>query len=117
MTVYSGLLFVHIAATLGLFAGFGLEWSAILQLRRTASVELARAWVGVFGPLGRLYGISLATILISGALLARIVGFWGAAWLYVAFGAMALLPALGPVVSRRRIGLLRRALDAERGST
>ena len=54
MTPYTIALFLHVTGALGLFVAIGLEWISLPRLRRAASVEHARTWLGVLGTLGRI---------------------------------------------------------------
>ena len=114
MTLYTIALFLHVTGALGLFVAIGLEWTSLPRLRRAASVEQARTWLGVLGTLGRIGGPSGLTLLVTGIYMAMTV--WrGAAWPGIGLLAMVLIAVLGGVLTGRRGGAIGRALPTEPG--
>ena len=94
MTLYPVALFLHIVGALGLFTALALEWTSLRQLRRAATAEQAREWLGAVR-LVRLVGpASLVVLLVPGLYMTATAWGW-VPWITVALGAMALLPPLG----------------------
>jgi hypothetical protein len=114
MTLYALALFLHVAGALGLFIAIGLEWTSLPRLRRAASVEQARTWLGVLGSLGPIGGPSALALLVTGIYM--MVTVWrGAAWPGIGLIAMVLIAVLGGVLTGRRVGSIAQALPAEAG--
>jgi hypothetical protein len=114
MTPYTIALFLHITGALGLFAAIGVEWTSLPRLRRTASLEQARLWLGVLGSLGPIGGPSALVLLVTGIYM--MVTVWrGAAWPGIGLIAMVLIAVLGGVLTGRRVGSIARALPTQAG--
>ena len=114
MTLYTIALFLHITGALGLFIAIGLEWISLPRLRRAASVEQARTWLGVLGSLGPIGGPSALVLLVTGIYM-MLAAWRGAAWSGVGLLTMVLIAILGGVLTGRRIPAISRALPAGPG--
>jgi hypothetical protein len=77
MSDYTIALFLHIVGALGFFAALGLEWMSLYHLRRAATVEQVRSWMGVTSTVGRIGMPSMLTLLAAG--LYMMVTVWGGA--------------------------------------
>jgi hypothetical protein len=101
MTVLSFVLFAHIVATLGLFAGLAIEWLILLALRRTATLPEARNWTEIWPKLLPLTIASAALLIISGIYLATRTADWSQGWVQVSTVALFLIAPLGALAGRR----------------
>jgi len=114
MTPYSIALFLHIAGVLALFAGIGIEQTALRQLRNARSVAQVREWMTVFRGLRRIDAPAGLTILVSGGYLAAHgAGFH--AWVAAGIVGMVLMAVLGAAVGRRRFLAIVAALPPNDG--
>lgn len=112
MTLYSFILFIHVAAVLALFAAMTIEALALFHLRRAATWTEVRMWVGPVPRLPLAAAGSLLLVLFSGIYLTIRMSASGAAWPRVTIAAMLLLaPLAGMAASRIRV--IRRAGAAE----
>ena len=103
MTLYSLALFVHILGALALFGAMGLEWVALLNLRRVEMAEQAREWLKVFALFPRIYPLAWLAIILAGLCMTAAV--WkGAGWIIVALVSVVVLAAAGGALTSRRIG-------------
>jgi hypothetical protein len=113
--VYSLALFLHVVGALGLFVALGLEWTALLGLRRAATAEQAREWLSVFARLRWLYPVAVLAILVFG--IAMVALAWGPeGWVVVGLGAMVLMAVLGVALTGRRVAGIGRSFSAEQGA-
>ena len=102
MTLYSLALFVHILGALALFGAMGLEWVALLNLRRVEMAEQAREWLKVFALFPRLYPLAWLAIILAGLCMTAAV--WkGAGWIIVALVSGVVLGAAGGAPAWRRV--------------
>src|SRR5882724_8395877 len=65
MSLYSFVLYTHVVATLGLFAGLGIEWLIVLALRRTTDARELRTWIEYWPQLSRLVLASVVLVVID----------------------------------------------------
>ena len=72
MTVFSVVVFLHLAGALALFIGYGIEWTASDFFRSATSAEQLRAWLRVFKVSPPLSGAGLGVLLLSGGYLASL---------------------------------------------
>jgi hypothetical protein len=104
--LYRLVLFTHIVAALGIYAGIALDWLAVARLRLVTTGASARPWVGVlevsavFGPWARM--LSLA----AGLYLAITAWSWEG-WIIVGLAAWLLLVVLGEPLTGRELRQLR----------
>ena len=61
MTLYSLILFLHVAAALGLFASLSFELLPLPRLRRASELSEVRRWID---PVPRLPLVAMASILV-----------------------------------------------------
>lgn len=115
MSFYAIHAFLHVVGALGLFAALGLEWAGLRGMRRATSVGHVRPWIGLLGSLGRIAGLSLLTLLVTG--LSMTAAAWeGQPWTRLGLAGLVLIGAAGPAVTGRRIRAIARALPPEDGS-
>jgi hypothetical protein len=101
MTLYSAVLFVHVASAFGIVAALSLAAVTLARLRKATTVSEARVWT-VFAPgVPALAVVSLVFLLLSGIYMTIQMGGWTLAWPKVALGALILIGPLGAVTARR----------------
>jgi uncharacterized membrane protein len=113
--VLQTLLFFHLLAVVGLFAGMAVEVFAIVRLQRAATNADVRAALLNVPAAGPIMGLSTLLLLAMGISMIYVGGFgWGAGWINVVFGLTIVLAILGPAVTGRRAEALH-ALAAQAG--
>ncbi len=113
MTDYTIALFVHIVGALGMFVALALEWVAWAGLRRSATVQEARGWLGLLGVVRRVGPASLGLILVAGLYMTATVVGW-TSWILVPLASFVVIAALGGI-SNRSLPAIERALQIETG--
>ena len=93
--IRSVALFTHVIGMLVLFIGIAVEWLGLESLRRATTAEHASSWARLQEMLPRVYGIALATLLVSGIYLARLIGAFDLAFVRLALGLMVVMGILG----------------------
>ncbi len=112
MSIYSIVLFLHVAGALGFFVVQGVEWIGLSQIRSATLPEEAHAIIGVIKKTNQLAFISILTIVITG--ITMMLTVWGGVpWLIVVLGALVLETVLFVVLSRPRVAAIEQALDTE----
>lgn len=115
MTLYDIGLFLHVAASLSLFAAIGLEWVGLNQLKKAETAESAQAVCKMIEPIHRLFPISGATLLISGIYMS--VTAWGfPAWIVVSLALLLAIASTGRSVTGVRLTAIGELAAAERGA-
>jgi len=115
MTLYSIALFLHVVGALGFFVALGLEWVSLQQLQRVTTVEQLSQWFKSGAGMRALGGISMLVILVAGIYMT--IAVWGGAqWIPVAFIAMIVIGAIGGIVSRSRMGAIKKAMEGQSGA-
>ena len=112
MNVFSIVLFLHLAGTLALFIGYGIEWTASSLFRNAASAEQLRAWLRVFKVSPPLSGAGLGVLLISGGYLASLSGAMKQGWIPATLVGIFLALALGFALILPRMRRIRSAFPA-----
>jgi hypothetical protein len=101
MSLYTTVLFLHVAAVLALFACLGFEALSLFRLRRASTVAEARLWID---PVPRLplwtVGAALVTF-ISGIYLAIRMSAFGRAWIDLTIVALLSIAPLGALTGKR----------------
>ena len=95
MNLYSNVLFVHILSALGLFLGYGLEWTVSALLRHASTTDQARAWLRVYSVSPPVTGVSLAVLILSGGWLAALTGGMYHGWLIVSVAGIVVALLIG----------------------
>jgi len=101
MTLYSAVVFVHVASALGVFAALSLEAVALLHLRRATVGSEARVWLEFAPGLTALTAASFLLLLLSGIFMTTQSSEWTLAWVRVALGALILIGPLGAATGRK----------------
>lgn len=110
MTLYHNVLFVHILSALGLFLGYGLEWTVSALLRHSSTTDQARAWLRVYRVSPSVTGVALAVLILSGGWLAALTGGMKQGWLIVSVGGIVVALMIGFALILPRVGAIRGAL-------
>jgi hypothetical protein len=109
MNMLSIVLFLHVVGMLDLFVALGLDGVAVFRLRRSLSDETMTPWIGLSAGLPRLYQVSIALVVLSGAYLTRgvVQGMtsetpaFDLGWLVVSVASLAALGITGALSIRR----------------
>jgi hypothetical protein len=112
MTVFSVVVFLHLAGALALFIGYGLEWTASALFRSAINVEQLRSWLRVFKVSPPLSGAGLGVLLLSGGYLASLSGAMRQGWIPATLLGIFLALALGFAIILPRMKRIRAALHA-----
>jgi len=113
--VLQTLLFFHILAVVGLFAGIAIELAAVLHVHRANTLAEVRAALLNTPAVGPIMGISSLVLLVMGISMIYVGGFgWSAGWINVVFILTIVLAVLGPAVTGRKADALH-AMAAKAG--
>ena len=80
MTFFSGVLFLHVASALGIFAALSLEALVLYHLRRAASAREARASLDLAPGVSIFFAASASLMLLTGVYLAVQTSAWPGAY-------------------------------------
>jgi hypothetical protein len=111
LTPYSIGLFFHFVGMVGLFVGYGLEWTGFSLLRRATTADQARSSLGLYRLSVPISGAGLLVLILSGGHLAAIGGGFKQGWLFAAFFGIFLLVALGLALLQPRLREIRATLS------
>lgn len=115
MTAYAIALFCHFIGMVGLFVGYGLEWTASSLLRRASTSDQARFALGLYRLSMPLSGPGLLILILSGGYLASLTGGMRQGWISGALLGIVLALGIGFVFVLPRIRTIRAAIPE--GST
>jgi hypothetical protein len=117
MTLYSFMLFIHVASDIGIFIGLGAWLLGFAALRRAEDVSQVRALAALIHHTRPLSVISSLLTIASGIYMLSAVWGWQTAWAVVALGSLfvCLPPLLLGVIEPRMRTLLRLAQAAPAG--
>ena len=110
MTVFTAVLFLHLAAAFSLFIGTGIEWITSSLFRNASSTEQLRAWLRVFKVSPPLSGAGIGVLLLSGGYLASLSGAMKQGWIPATLLGIFLALALGFALIMPRMRGIRLAL-------
>ena len=110
MTTYAIGLFFHFLGLVGLFVGYGLEWTASSLLRRATSAGEARAALGLYRLSMPISGPGLLVLILSGGYLASLTGNMKQAWISASLLAILLALGIGFAFILPRVRTIRAAL-------
>jgi hypothetical protein len=102
MDLHRILVFVHVAAVIGLFATLVIEWISMGRVRQSTSYEQAREWAGLWRLLGPVGGPSTLIVLASGIYLATTLGAWEIGWVRAAIPTLIVVGIAGAPAGLRR---------------
>lgn len=112
MKIYSLILFLHVVGAFGILVSFGLEWLGLDNLQRSCTAEESRASLKGFGVLPLIGGPSFLLALLSGIYLWE-TSWRGTAWTVIALISLAVIAAIGAVLTRPRMTSLEKALSGQ----
>jgi hypothetical protein len=110
MTPQSIALFTHFVGLVGLFVGYGLEWSASSLLRGATTSDQARSWLRVYKLSLPISGPGLLLLIISGGYLASLTGAMKQGWISASLLAIVFALGIGFVFILPRVKRIRAAL-------
>ena len=112
MTVFTAVLFLHLAGALALFIGYGMEWTSSALFSNATSTEQVRAWLRVFRVSPPLSGAGLGVLLLSGGYLASISGAMKQGWIPATLLGIFVALALGFALILPRMARIRKSLPS-----
>jgi len=110
MTTYALGLFFHFLGLVGLFVGYGLEWTGSSLLGRATSADQARAALGLYRLSMPISGPGLLVLIVSGGYLASITVGMKTAWISASLLGIVLALGIGFVFILPRVRTIRAAL-------
>src|SRR5271169_368310 len=102
--------FTHFVGLVGLFVGYGLEWSASSLLRSAKTSEQARCWLRVYKLSLPVSGPGLLILIISGGYMASVTGAMKRGWISASLLAIVFALGIGFVLILPRVKRIRAAL-------
>jgi hypothetical protein len=115
MNPYAFALFFHFLGMVGLFIGYGLEWTASSLLGRSTTADQARAWLRIYKLSLPISGPGLLVLIVSGGYLASVTGGMKQGWISATLLAIVFALGIGFVFIMPRVRTIRAALPE--GST
>jgi Predicted integral membrane protein (DUF2269) len=110
MNPLSIAMFTHFLGMVGLFVGYGLEWTASSLLRRSTSSDQARAWLRIYKLSLPISGPGLLILILSGGYLASLTGGMKQAWISASLLGIVLALVIGFALVLPRMKKIRAAL-------
>ena len=110
MNTYPIVLFFHLVGMVGLFIGYGLEWTASTLLRGATTAGEARSWLRIYRGSLPVSGPGLLLVILTGGYLAGIGHLGLAGWVLGAWIGIAVALIIGFGLLLPRIKKLRAAL-------
>src|ERR1700739_4814960 len=110
MTAYAIALFCHFLGMVGLFVGYGLEWTATSLLRRATTSDRARFALGLYRLSMPMSGPGLLILILSGGYLASLTGGMRQGWISGALLGIVFALGIGFVFVLPRIRTIRAAI-------
>jgi hypothetical protein len=114
MTVYSIVLFLHVAAVLGLFASLSIEVLSLFHLRRASDLSDVQRWIDPLPGVPLLAIGSILVVLASGIYLTARMSAFVLAWPKVAIIALLLIAPFGAVTGKRMRAIGHNSAQASR---
>ena len=112
MTLYSIILFLHVAAVLCLFASLSFEVLALFHLRRASDLSDVHQWIDPVPGVPFLAIGSIFVVLLSGTYLAMRMSALGLAWPKVALVALLVIAPFGALTGKRMRAIRRSSGEA-----
>jgi hypothetical protein len=110
MTAYAITLFFHFVGMVGLFVGYGLEWTSSSLLRRSTTSDQARFALGLYRASLPISGPGLLLLILTGGYLASITGGMRQGWISGALLGIVLALIIGFVFLLPRARAIRTAI-------
>jgi hypothetical protein len=115
MTPYSITLFFHFVGMVGLFVGYGLEWTGSSLLRHATTSDQARFALGLYRASLPISGPGLLLLILTGGYLASITGGMRQGWISGALLGIVLALVIGFVFLLPRVRAFRAAIPQTSG--
>lgn len=112
MLLYPIALFVHIIATMTMFAVIGIVIASVVLMRRTETVEQLRVKVMLAYSADKLMPGIMLFVLVPAIYMVFASWGWTTAWINTALIALVLASPLGPIVNTRRLEAIHKAAEA-----
>jgi len=112
MPLYSIILFLHVAAVLGLFASLSFEVLSLFHLRRASDLSDVQRWIHPVPGIPMLAIGSIFVVLLSGIYLAVRMSAFEMAWPKVAILALLLIAPFGALTGKRMRAIRRNSAEA-----
>jgi hypothetical protein len=112
MTLYSIILFLHVAAVLGLFASLSFEVLSLFHLRRASDLSDVQRWIDPVPGIPLLAIGSIFVVLLSGIYLAVRMSAFEMAWPKVAVLGLLLIAPFGALTGKRMRAIRRNSGEA-----
>jgi len=110
MTPYATGLFIHFLGMVGLFVGYGLEWTASSLLRQSTTSNQVRSLLRIYRLSLPISGPGLLILILSGGYLGSITGSMKQGWIEATLLGIVLALGIGFVLILPRMKALRAAL-------
>lgn len=108
----STLLFFHLLAVGGLFAGKGIELASLVGIGRASTLAEVRAACRNLPVVGPLMGISVLFVMVMGIGLIYVTGIgWAQGWVNLVLALTIILAVLGIAVTGKRMDALHAMAD------
>ena len=101
MTLYSIILFLHVAAVLVLFASLSFEFLSLSHLRQASDPGDVRRWMDPVPGVPLMAMASILVVLVSGIYLAVRMAAFDLAWPKAAIAALLLIAPFGALTGKR----------------
>jgi hypothetical protein len=111
MSLYSFVLFLHIAGAITLFMGFAIEWNSLRHLQRVSRLDQARVWVNASSGVRPFSMAGMFVLVLAGGYLARRMEAWHESWVWVALAATFAIAGIAVALTQRRMREIRNACD------
>ena len=112
MTLYSIILFLHVAAVLGLFASLSFEVLSLFHLRRASDLSDVQRWMDPLPGIPHLAIGSILVVLASGVYLTARMSAFGLAWPKLAVVALVLIAPFAALTGKRMRAVRRSSAGA-----
>ena len=112
MTLYSIILFLHVAAVLVLFASLSFEFLSLSHLRQASDPGDVRRWVDPVPGVPLMAMASILVVLVSGIYLAVRMAAFNLAWPKVTIIALLLVAPFGALTGKRMRVIRRSSAEA-----
>src|SRR5215472_1982710 len=107
MTIFSGILFLHVVSALAIVSALSLEALVLYHLRRAADAREASTSIDLAPGLPAIFVASAVVLLLTGGYLTVQMSAWSQAWLKISMAALVLVGPFG-ALSGRRMRAIRR---------
>jgi len=113
MNTYPIVVFLHLVGMVGLFIGYGLEWTASTLLRGAKTAGEARSWLRIYRLSLPVSGPGLLLLILTGGYMAGVGHLGPAGWVMGAWIGIAVALIIGFGLLLPRLKKVRAALPAE----